>query len=100
MPWDRSAGTNPIYRTAAHRLARAALLKAYTPGDPCCLCGHPMWPLPDGRTSNLHADHLPGTSQYRGLAHGNACETCGKSCNQTDGAVRARARQETRNLDW
>lgn len=100
MSWDRTAGTKPIYRTSAHKRARAALLKDYAPGDPCCLCDHPMWPKPDGSTSNLHADHIPGTDQYRGLAHGSACETCGRTCNQHDGAVRGRARQTTTTLSW
>lgn len=95
MGWStHRPGMNPIYRTKAHREARAALLRAYQPGDPCCLCGHPMWPRPDGRTDNLHADHEPGTTSYRGLAHGSPCQECGKNCNQVDGAKRGRARQE------
>lgn len=91
MPFSRRSGSAPIYATPAHRKARAALLKAYQPGDPCCLCGHPMWPP----TRLLHADHIPGTDQYRGLAHGGRCQTCGKRCNQSDGARRGRARQDT-----
>lgn len=57
-----------------------------------------MWPP----TSNLHADHIPGTDQYRGLAHGTRCETCGKRCNQSDGARRGRSRQSTKvtQLSW
>jgi len=95
MPWDRARpGTNPIYRTKAHKAARAALLRRFTPGDPCCLCGHEMWPNADGSTSNLHADHLPETDTYRGLAHGTPCPTCGQNCNQVDGAKRGRARQD------
>jgi uncharacterized protein (DUF2237 family) len=49
------------------------------PGDRCCLCGQPIWPLPDGKTGNRHADHDPGTTQYRGLANGTKCEQCGRS---------------------
>jgi hypothetical protein len=102
MPWAKRSGTAPVYRTKAHRDARAALLKAFTPGDPCCLCGHPMHPLPNGSTRHLHADHVPGTTQYRGLAHGSRCPTCGKRCNQTDGAKRGRARQSRHSttLRW
>jgi hypothetical protein len=88
---------HPRYSTRAHRAARAKLLAAYQPGDPCCICGHPMYPLPDGRTSNLHADHHPDdeTGQtYRGLAHGEPCQDCGARCNQSDGAQRGRARQD------
>lgn len=78
------------YRTKEHRQARATLLAAYTPGDPCCICGHPMWPP----TSNLHADHTPDGLNYRGLAHGTTpCQDCGHRCNVRDGAKRARARQ-------
>lgn len=93
MPWDRSAPTSAVYRTPAHRKARAALLKAWTPGDPCCLCGHPMW----GPPSSIHADHDPRSpDQYRGLAHGTIpCQDCGQRCNVADGARRGRARQTT-----
>jgi hypothetical protein len=51
------SGSSPTYRSATHKKARAAMLAAYRPGDPCCLCGHPMWPP----TSTLHADHDPAT---------------------------------------
>lgn len=67
-----------------HREARAEMIRHHQPGDPCCLCGHPMW----GPTRLIHADHIPGTDEYRGLAHGYPCETCGLTCNQRDGAVR------------
>jgi hypothetical protein len=112
MAFAKRNGSAPIYRTATHRKARATLLEAYQPGALCCLCGHPMWPRADGKTSNLHADHCPtcqgqGCDQcngigYRGLAHGTKCQDCGHICNQRDGAQRARARQETSetNLDW
>lgn len=90
MPWSRSAGAAPVYRTAQHRKARAALLDAFQPGDPCCLCGHPMYPP----TRYLHADHDPTTGGYRGLAHAR--------CNVRDGARRGRARQNARTtqLQW
>ena len=84
---------NPRYATKAHKAARTRLLAAYTPGDPCVICGHPMHPRPDGSTTGLHADHQPGTDQYRGLAHGDPCQDCGKRCNQSDGATRGRAAQ-------
>ena len=101
MPFDRDRPTSPrIYNTRTHKQARARMLAAFEPGDPCCLCEHPMYPLSDGRTSNLHADHIPGTDQYRGLAHGSPCPTCGRRCNQHDGAVRGRARQSETPLRW
>jgi hypothetical protein len=71
-----------------------------------------MWPNPDGTTSNLHADHCPACigqgctacsgSGYRGLAHGSTCQRCRKRCNQSDGAKRGRARQNTNQtkLAW
>lgn len=93
MPWTPRSGAAPIYRTPQHKRARAALVKAFKPGDPCCLCGHPMYPP----TRYLHADHLPGTTEYRGLAHGTApCQVCGKRCNVRDGARRGRSRQGRR----
>lgn len=99
MPWARRSGTAPIYRTAKYRTDRAALIAAFQPGDPCCLCGHPMW-----TTRYIEAQHRPGTETLVGLAHGtrNRCHTCGKGCNQTDGGKRARARQNRRstNLRW
>jgi hypothetical protein len=98
MAWDRSAPSDPKYRSKAHRDGRARLIKAFRPGDPCCLCGHPMWPP----TSALHADHDPDDpSRYRGLAHGtDPCPNCGVKCNVVDGARRARARQEQTQLRW
>jgi hypothetical protein len=98
MPWSTSRpGSAAVYRTPAHRKARAALLARFTPGDPCCLCGHPMY----GPTRNLDADHLPGTEHYRGLAHGAArCPVCRKRCNRSDGARRGRARQDASRLRW
>lgn len=87
MPWSSSRpGASPIYRTAEHRKARARLLAAFQPGDPCCLCGRPMYPP----TRNLHADHDPRTGGYRGLAHGGPPYYC----NQRDGSRRGRARQD------
>jgi hypothetical protein len=61
-----------------------------------------MHPRPNGKTDNLHADHVPGTTRYRGLAHGTPCPTCGKRCNQSDGGRRGRARQnaKTTQLRW
>lgn len=87
MPWAKRPA-NPKYHTPEHKAARAALLAAFTPGDPCCLCGHPMYPP----TSALHADHNPNGRGYRGLAH--------RTCNVRDGSKRARARQDATRLTW
>ncbi len=98
MPFASRVG--PSAYGALHRKARNQLLKRYRPGDPCCLCGHPMWPKADGSTSHLHADHEPDTDRYRGLAHGEPCQDCGRRCNQRDGAKRGRSRQDVTRLQW
>jgi hypothetical protein len=92
MPWSRTRPVNPKYRTPEHLTGRAALIAAFTPGQPCCLCGHPMW-----TTRYLEADHIPGTNQHRGLAHGtrHRCTTCRRACNQRDGAKRGNAQRRT-----
>jgi hypothetical protein len=93
VPWSNTrSGTKAVYRSAEHRHARARLLAAYQPGDPCCLCGRPMYPP----TSGLHADHDPVNGGYRGLAHGGPPYYC----NQRDGSRRARKRQESSQLRW
>jgi hypothetical protein len=89
MPWNRSRpGSAAVYRQPLHAKTRRAYLEAFTPGDPCCLCGRPMWPP----TRDLHLDHDPVTGGYRGLAHGR--------CNVRDGARRGRARQNSTRLTW
>lgn len=95
MPWARNQGTAPLYRTTKYRNDRANLIAAFTPGDPCCLCGHPMW-----TTRYVEAQHNPGTDTLLGLAHGtrNHCTVCGKRCNQVDGARRGRARQNVTRI--
>lgn len=95
MSWDSSRGpTDPKYRSREHVKARARMVEDYRPGDPCCICGHPMYPP----TSALHADHDPNDPtgrRYRGLAHGSRpCQDCGVRCNVSDGARRGRARQD------
>lgn len=98
MTWSRTRPRRQVHGHP-HRQARARLLAAWTPGQPCCLCQQPTW------TSNgLHADHCPtclGTGcarcaglspepGYRGLAH--------PRCNISDGSARGRARQAARAL--
>jgi hypothetical protein len=99
MPFAKRNGAAAIYRDPAYIKARAALVAAFQPGDPCCLCGHPIW-----TARYVEAQHQPGTTNLVGLAHGtrNACPTCGQRCNQVDGAKRGRARQDKRstNLRW
>ena len=99
MPFAKRNGTAPIYRSRKYLTDRAALIAAFQPGQPCCLCGHPIW-----TARYVEAQHRPGTELLEGLAHGtrNRCTTCGKRCNQVDGAKRGRARQDKRvtRLRW
>jgi len=99
VPWAKRQGTDPLYRSPTYLKARAALIAAFQPGDPCCLCGHAIL-----TTRYVEAQHIPGTETLQGLAHGtrNRCPSCGKRCNQVDGAKRGRARQDTRTtqLRW
>lgn len=92
MPWDRSAPTNPKYRTKQHRDYRAALVRQLkrdgylicTAVD--CLFDSRMITTSNGRARDgLHAGHSDDGVSYTGPQH--------NACNVTDGAVRARARQ-------
>lgn len=92
MTFTNSQKARPIYSTRAHRRQRQAAIAAFTPGDPCTICGHPMHPRPDGRTDWLHLNHDwtdPTGNTYTGLAHGYPCPDCGHRCNQRDGALNA-----------
>lgn len=88
MSWQRNRPgghgyVNPKYRDKQHRDWRAALIAAFTPGQPCGLCGEPMYPP----TRNLHADHTSMALTHR-------------RCNVKDGARIARARQTSSRLRW
>ena len=100
MPWPTGGrGTDAIYRTSKYRRDRAALIAAFVAGQACVLCGHPIH-----TTRYVEAQHEPGTETLVGLCHGtrNRCGTCGKRCNQSEAAVRARGLQDVRqtNLQW
>lgn len=84
--------TSPIYRTKKYSKERAALIAAFRPGQPCVLCGHAMH-----TTRYAEAQHIPGTDTLLGLCHGTRqpCPTCGKRCNQSEGA--RRGAQKTNN---
>ena len=55
----------------------------------CCIGGEPIYP---SMGSDLHLDHTPDRTGYRGLA-------CAAH-NRQDGAKRGRARQDTTPLRW
>lgn len=73
---------------AEHKRERARWARIVERGEAtCCLCGQPIVP-----GVKWHLDHTPDRTGYRGPA-------CA-SCNVKDGAKRARARQETTDLQW
>ncbi|GAB3884548.1 hypothetical protein [Terrabacter terrigena] len=93
MPFKKGRPTASLYRSAKYQADRTALVKAFKPGQACVLCGHPIHVV-----KYVEAQHIPGTDQLLGLAHGtrNRCTVCRRPCNQTDGARRGRARQDNR----
>jgi hypothetical protein len=93
MPWSKNQPPRRVYRTAKYRRDRAALIAAFRPGQPCCLCGHPIETL-----SYVEAQHIPGTDTLLGLCHGtrNRCGVCRRPCNQTDAAIRSNQRRPPR----
>lgn len=73
---DRRINTTARGYGHAHQNAREAALRVLTPGTPCHLCQHPMWPA-----QRLAFDHTPDRTGYRGLVHAR--------CNSRDGGQRA-----------
>ena len=99
MPWDRSSGTNPKYRTPEHRRYRAGLVaQLKRDGYLTCTADECLFDTrditnPNGRDQDgLHAGHEDDGVNYRGPQH--------NQCNVRDGAVRARAKQDVTNLQW
>lgn len=92
MGWDRSAGTNPKYRTREH-VAYAKQLKAQLKRDGHLVCTAKACVMPtriitnpNGRDRDgLHAGHNDDGVTYAGPQH--------NACNVRDGAKRARAKQ-------
>lgn len=92
MPWSRSRPpTDQRGYGAAHVKARAAYMAQLERDGVgvCCIGGEPIYPSM-GR--NLHLDHTPDRTGYRGLA-------CARH-NRSDGAKRGRARQDSTRLAW
>lgn len=99
MPWDRTSGTSPVYRTAAHRRYRASLVAQLkrdgylTCTAAVCLFDTRDITNPNGRDRDgLHAGHNDAGTAYDGPQHA--------ACNVRDGAVRGRARQDVTDLTW
>jgi len=75
-----------------HQQRRAALLRKLRDGDPCVLCGQPMWKA-DAR--NLDADH----STPRSLGGTTADRLTHASCNRSRGnGTRTRANKPSRPM--
>jgi hypothetical protein len=98
VPWDRTSGTDPKYRSKAHRDYRASLVRQLKRDGylmctaKTCVMPTRMITNPRGRDRDgLHAGHDDSGTQYDGPQH--------NACNVTDGAKRARAKQlgETAN---
>ena len=93
MPWDRSAGTNPKYRTREHIVYRKRLV-AQLKRDGYLICTATVCVMPSRTITNpngrapdgLNAGHADNGVDYDGPQH--------RACNVKDGARRARAKQD------
>jgi hypothetical protein len=89
MAWSGSRGVNTTaagYGNKHQKLRKALLPSAY--GTPCVRCGHPMLP-----GQELHLDHNDTRTGYIGFSHGGRCHICGRRCNLSAAAKKARAIQ-------
>ena len=94
MPWDRSAGTHPKYRSPDHQRRRKALVAQLkrdgylTCTAKVCVMASRIITEPNGRKPHgLHLGHEDDGITYAGPQH--------NACNVRDGAKRARAKQDT-----
>lgn len=93
MPWDHAAPKDPKYGTAEHRRLRDHYVRRLRAGETLtctaaiCLFDSRDITNPDGRARDgLHLGHNDDGETYAGPQH--------NACNVTDGARRARARQD------
>lgn len=88
MGWDRNQPTNPKYKSREHRHERARWASQMkTIGY--LICAQPICVMPDRIITNgepWHLGHDDAGIRYIGPCH--------KRCNERDGAVRGRARQD------
>lgn len=99
MAWSRVGGTDPKYRSKEHRDLREHYARRLRAGevlmctaDECVMPSREMT-NPNGRERDgLHLGHEADGVTYRGPQH--------NACNIKDGAVRARARQDTTSIKW
>jgi hypothetical protein len=99
MPWSRTTGAAPVYRTKRHRDYRASLVDQLKhDGYLICTAKVCVFPTryitnPNGRAPDgLHAGHNDAGTEYDGPQHNR--------CNVRDGARRGRARQNVTRLRW
>ncbi|HEY9495902.1 MAG TPA: hypothetical protein VIR15_13685 [Intrasporangium sp.] len=101
MAFTKRKGANPKYRTPEHRRYRAALVEQLNrQGYLMCTAKVCIFPTrhitnPNGRARDgLHAGHDDSGTSYDGPQH--------NACNVTDGAVRGRARRDSKQstLRW
>lgn len=97
MPWDRSTGTDPKYRTREHKAARLNLVRQLKhDGYLLCTAVDCVFPTreitqPNGRErAGLHLGHEDNGIDLRGPEH--------NACNVKDGARRGRAKQNAMPL--
>lgn len=88
MPWDRSAPSDPKYRTREHRAERKRLTQQMN-RDGLLVCAQPVCVM-STRTiaagEPWHVGHDDTGTRYIGPVH--------PECNIRDAAVRARARRD------
>ena len=99
MPWDRSAPTNPKYRSKQHRDYRARLVRQLERDGylvctaEVCVFESRLITTANGRArAGLHAGHSDDGVNYAGPQH--------NACNVRDGSVRARGRQGGKPTRW
>lgn len=99
MPWSRTSGAAPVYRSKQHRDYRAQLVaQLKRDGYLVCTAKVCVFPSrlitnPNGRARDgLHAGHNDSGTAYDGPQH--------NACNVKDGARRGRARQNVTRLRW
>lgn len=98
MTFDRSAPTDPKYRSREHRELRGHYVRRIRNGEPLdctadeCLFGTPITNANGNDDDGLHLGHNADGVTYAGPQH--------RACNVKDGARRGRARQDVTQLQW
>jgi hypothetical protein len=98
MGWDRSAPTDPKYRSREHRELRGHYARRLKAGEvlectatPCVMPTKAITNPNGNDADGLHLGHSDDGVTYAGPQH--------RACNVKDGARRGRARQDE-GADW